>query len=213
MKNVPFYLLVLVAGLSFACGDDSSSGSAACEVVSACGGSIEGDWNVVGFCADKDQVPEAVTQICKAATLDSDSLQVSGHISFKSDHSFTQTSTVKGTGYLVLDASCLQQGGVTLKCSQIEELINKSSGTEPVTCESRAGGCRCALAVDQSGQDEGTYSVTGTKLSMQSDKAGMFDGGYCVKGNALTVELKVAATDGMSDDSYELAGQLKLDKR
>lgn len=192
-------------------GDGGDSGAGSCDVVSACGGAIEGDWTVVSFCPDKDKIPKAVTDICEAATLDSDALVVSGEISFKGDKTFVQSSRVKGTGYMVLERSCLEQGSVTLMCSQIEELINRGSDVDPVTCESSGGGCRCALAIDQSAQDEGTYSVSGTTLTMMSDASGTFSGGYCVQDSALTVDLDIAAMDG--DDSYDLAGQLKLEKQ
>jgi hypothetical protein len=212
MKHSLVPLIALVfATISAGCGvddDDSSDspggGGAKCTVTPACGGEIVGDWQITGFCPDTSKVPPQLAELCDSATLDYDAPVVSGSLSFKSDMTSTQSTMAKGTGYLVLPADCLKQDSLT--CAQAQQLINSSSGASPVTCTASNGGCRCALAIDESPSTMGTYTTSGSKAMLKAKDELTSD--YCVKGSELTLTLSFTPGDKM----YQFAGQLKLQK-
>jgi len=193
--------------------DDTSSSADACELVPACGGDAVGQWKLDGFCPDTEMVPEAITQICETASLDVGDITVSGTLTLKEDMTFVQSSKAKGVGYLVLDAACLKQGDVSLTCAQLEEGINMQSGTDPLSCESSGGGCRCSLAFDLTVDDQGSYAVAGSTLTLMSSQSGSLEAGYCVQGASMSLDLKLAPSASADDASYELGGQLTLSKQ
>jgi len=214
MKHTLVPLIALVfATISASCGGDDEDGStppgggggATCTVTAACGGDIAGDWNVTGFCPDTSKVPPQIKDLCESATLDYDAPVVAGSLSFKADKSYTQSTTAKGTGYLVLPADCLKD---LPSCEQAQQLINGSGGTEkPVTCAASNGGCRCALAVDEKADSTGTYTTSGQTVTIKATEE--LTSNYCVKGSELTLTLNFSP----GDEKYQFAGQLKLQKK
>lgn len=206
-------LPVTVAALLGCGGADDTSDAPSCELVTACGGDAVGDWTLVDFCPDTNEVPEGITQICETASLEVDDIVVSGSLSFKGDQTFVQSSSAKGTGYLVLDAACLNQGMISLTCAQVEDAINERSGTDPVSCQGSDGGCRCALSLDLQVQDEGSYAVAASKLTLMSEQSGDLEAGYCVQGTSMTLDLKLTPSGNAGDAAYEVGGQLKLAKQ
>jgi hypothetical protein len=209
---LPFAAL-LSASLGLGCGGDDSSdvgsGGASCNIVAACGGGdVTGSWQITSFCPDKSDVPGEVQDLCKTATLDYDTPTVSGTLEFK-DGTFTQTASAKGTGYVVMGRSCIEDNNVT--CAQAEELINKKSGGPQVSCKaSSGGGCRCAVQIDQSNvTDSGKFTTAGTTLTLTGGKGKPLDSSYCLQSNKLylTFTLDAAA------DAYGFTGQLELTKK
>jgi hypothetical protein len=195
-------------------GDDSApSGGPSCTQVSACGGDLVGEWKIADFCPDKNKVPDEIKQLCETATLDYDKANVSGTLSLKSDKTFALDSKASGTGYVVLGADCLKQsGGPTLTCKQVEEAINTNSKTQPVACASANGGCRCALSITDNGASTGTYEASGDNATLTNKDNSKLESTYCVKGSKLYMHLNLATGAMSGGMSYDLAGQLELEK-
>lgn len=214
MKHILGPLIALLfATISVSCGggddDDSpsSGGGATCTVTAACGGEIAGDWSITGFCPDTSKVPSQVKELCEQASLEYDEPTVSGSLSFKADMSFTQTTSAKGTGYLVLPADCLKEDSLT--CDQATQLINGKLTGQQVKCSASNGGCKCALAVDETANSMGTYSTSGSTVTLKSTGQDDVPSMYCVKGSELTMTLTFTPGDKM----YQFGGQLKLQKK
>jgi hypothetical protein len=193
---LPWMALFCLPGAIGCGGNDTDTfgvggGGANCQLVSACGGDVSGDWKITGFCPDKSKVPEEIKQICETATLQYDEPKVSGTVAFNSDMSFEQTATASGTGYLVLDAACLKQDQVTLTCNQIEDAINENSGADPVKCSAQGSGCRCALHLNQSPNSSGEFSTSGNTLTLTAGSDSS-DIQYCVNGTRLTINLSLS---------------------
>jgi hypothetical protein len=194
--NISRFSWVIVAlavgNVSCGGGDDSgSTGATTCTQMSACGGDIKGDWNVVAACIDQAALADQAQQICEAATLTSSVTSVSGTISYKADNTFVQgASTAAGTVDLVLPASCLKQGGVTLTCPQIQGVLNKDTADAPWTCASSNGGCKCSEAPQLSAMSTGTYSVSDKTVTLTSTATATMESttvvqDYCIVGSKL----------------------------
>lgn len=213
-KHLPLTAFITASLSIFGCGgsDDSSAGGSGsnCELVPACGGDVSGSWKITGFCPDTSAVPEAIKQICETAKLEYDAPSISGSVEYKADKSYTQTASASGTGYLVLDHACLDQGGgVTLTCKQIEEAINDKAKSK-VQCAEAGSGCRCGLSINQKADESGTYTVSGQTLSVTPMGGTKSDNPICVKSDKAYITLTLSPDN---DAAYTFKGQLQLQKQ
>jgi hypothetical protein len=152
--------------------------------MSACGGDIKGDWNVVAACIDQDALNSQAMQVCDTATLKILSPKVSGSISYKADGTFVQApSMAEGTSEFVLPASCLKQGAVTITCQQVQDELNKGT-TVMSKCTSSNGGCKCTADVKESSMSTGTYTVSGHTVTL-TDGTDTQVQDYCIVGSKL----------------------------
>jgi hypothetical protein len=152
--------------------------------MSACGGDIKGDWNVVAACIDQDALNSQAMQVCDTATLKILSPKVSGSISYKADGTFVQApSMAEGTSEFVLPASCLKQGAVTITCQQVQDELNKGT-TVMSKCTSSNGGCKCTADVVESSQSTGTYTVSEHTVTL-TDGTDTQVQDYCIVGSKL----------------------------
>jgi hypothetical protein len=215
--------LVLLASAQTGCGSsssDSNSGGAgagaagsgaACSSVAACGGDITGDWKITQVCPDKPAVPDAIKQLCAEATFAYGDVNVTGTVSYKTDKSFMQTSTATGTGIVTLGKSCLSSGGQSLTCAQLEPAF---SSVSPTKCASTSdGGCACTSTLSATQSDTGTFTTSGTSLTVTSSKGGTRTTPYCVNGGALHLQVSVTDAPDAGGGGFELSGQLSLAKQ
>lgn len=221
MKHLLLPLVALVSvTVALGCGgdDDDNKGTsdtntgATCSLVSACGGNVVGNWKIAGFCPDKSRVPLQVQDVCPTAKLDYDAPTVSGTLVFKDDKTFTQTATAKGTGYLVLDKSCVED--VQLDCPTTEDLLNKNWDGAPLDCKAGSnGGCRCAIDIDEpNAANSGTYATAGNTLTLTGATGDEIESTYCAQGSdKLYVTLNLTAGSAGST-TLGFTGQLQLTK-
>jgi hypothetical protein len=210
--TVGFLAALTTVWLGVGCGGDDDSGATppapSCTPIAACGGTLTGDWKISSFCPDT-KVPQAAKDICETATVDYGMPKVSGTISFKDDKSFTIDASANGTGALVLDKSCLQQGSTTLTCAQIQQAIESNTGTM-TTCTASDGGCRCSGSVMGNNTETGTFTSSGNSVTLKTS-GGSLDSNYCQQGGNLYLTLNLSGTTD-AGAALELAGQLVLTK-
>jgi hypothetical protein len=211
--TVGFLAALTTVWLGVGCGGGDDTGPTdtgpTCTPIAACGGTLTGDWKINSFCPDT-KVPQAAKDICETATVDYGTPTVSGTISFKDDKSFTIQATANGTGALVLDKSCLEQGSTTLTCAQIQQAIESNTGTM-TSCTASNGGCRCAGTVMGSNTETGTYAISGNSVTLTTS-GGSLSSDFCEKGdNNLYLTLNLNGTTD-AGAALALAGQLVLSK-
>jgi hypothetical protein len=192
-----------------ACGDGSTSDGTppvTCNKVAGCGGTVTGTWKMVEACVDQPRVePPAVMDLCETAKLEVGTASASGTVVYKDDGTFTQMTTIETNYTIVLGPTCLKQTGATLTCKQVEDL--KKDKTEPVTCTSSGGGCRCVGKSTTISTDAGTFTVSVTTLTAKIG-SDMRQAEYCVKGT----DLYLASNPQQASD-LPLTGQVKLQKQ
>jgi hypothetical protein len=174
------------------CGEASRTAAVStCGKVPACGGNIVGDWTVSEACTDSMADTQALlSQLpCTGAKVESNSVKTTGTLSFGADGAYSHALSSKVSATLLLPASCLKLGPVTLSCDQLTALPQAATGLtfESLTCAAAAGGCRCsaALTLPDYVQNAGTYTTSGTALSLHSGTSQTTQ--YCVEGNALHI--------------------------
>ena len=184
-------MMCLLIGNQACGGDDDDddtggvSSTAGCDVTSACGGDIKGEWKISTVCYDEAALAASAKTLCAEATLKTTDVKVSGDISYEADGTFSQGATsVKATAELTLGASCLR--GLT--CEQIQAQVEMDPmGAGGTTCTSASGGgCVCKSELSDSSQANGTYTVSGSSVTSTSgDQSESQD--YCVKGSTLVL--------------------------
>jgi hypothetical protein len=146
-----------------------------------CGGDLVGSWQGVDACLTEgpqslgvDGCPEAKYEIVSASGAESVTQ------TFDADGTFTTTGSVDALVEYRIPLECITT------CADAEAAVEQSEGIE-LTCTTTAELCKCTstLTIDMSSQ--GTYSVSGTKLTTVYDDGDSTDtDDFCVQGNQVT---------------------------
>jgi hypothetical protein len=167
-----------------ACGGSSGS----CGKVQPCGGDVVGNWRISGACLDSAALSMDIGMACPGATINISLVNVSGSASFNADLTYTVTQSASFTAQETIPASCLTSGGLTLTCAQLDQQLQQQIAMDPSTFQSaRCSGsssCTCTFTIaPQTSTDTGTYTTSGTTLSITSSDGSTSSNGYCVQGN------------------------------
>ena len=121
------------------------------------------------------------------------SLMVTGTWTAKSDGTFVDGTTTKGTEHLSLGSECKILSKANVTCDRIGSVI--AAYFDAATCtDSSSGGCDCTLSVNQMGtmgvasvapNTDGNYTTGSNTIMITQDSSTTYS--YCVSGNKLTV--------------------------
>jgi hypothetical protein len=167
-----------------ACGgvSNGSTGGGTCGQIEPCGGNPEGTWKVTSSCANSAALMSAFTEglggSCTGATISNVSVTSSGTLSVNSDMSYVITGTQNVKFTMTLPASCLN--GET--CA---DLTTELQNDFPNASCTGTGSCACALTENNSQDDSGTYTISGTQILISSAAQGPSTQSFCVQGNTL----------------------------
>jgi len=187
MKRLAFGFIALIA----ACGGSSSSGSTnggnstGCGVA-PCGGDVVGKWTYLSDCSPNPD--QFLAGTCPALyTYEHAGVTVTGTTEYRTDGTYSESTTRSGTSHLTYPAACLTSGAGTVTCDQIAQAYSFGGSTYSCVAPA-AGGCMCTVElVGQTTSSAGTYSTNGSVLTKQetgSSTPAQLD--YCVQGNRLT---------------------------
>jgi len=180
---------------------------------------VTGDWDVRKACLTA--APPVNVPNCMGATATAD-LDVKGLVSYKADLTYSTMMTVQGSVVMTLPTSCLTFQGITLTCEQVNMGVMMAFMRDPDTallfesikCGPASGGCACTIVMKaQSVNQSGTYSVSGTQISMGTSIGPSSPASYCVSGDTLKLQGDTGASvmGGMS--GMDAAGYLVLRKK
>ena len=178
----------------------TGGGTGSCSNVTACGGSVTGNWSVSSSCLTLGGNLDAAAagldpHSCNSATI-TGSLMVTGSFTAKADGSYTDGTTMTGTAQIQLGAGCLMLSGTTTTCKGLVGPLS-ALGFMSVTCSDAAsgGGCTCAAVIQQTGglgfptgdpSTSGNLATSGNTLTL--DGSTNYD--YCASSTQLTVTPK-----------------------
>jgi len=194
MKNrlgglVTILIATSLAPLLSAC--SSSSGS--CGKVQPCGGDIVGDYTITGTCVNNGTIAMQIAQYlpgCPQLTANVSSLHVSGTQSFNADLTYSADEMVTASGQAMVPPSCLMSGGITLTCPELDLLLQQLISTNPGQLQSAhcTGGttCLCGFVLAPMHLlQTGTYTTSGTNLTLMASDGTYAADQYCVQKNEL----------------------------
>lgn len=167
-------------------GGGGGTGNALCGKPACGGASVVGDWAFVSTCAS---VSSSALDNCAGGTIDRSGVHRSGSITLNADTTFSTSETDTGTFIFDVPTSCL--GGGT--CAMLQTAFQGPGYVgqpNPIfssaTCSTTATGCRCLLgALGMATNATGTYSVSGTSLTLVYSTGDVADDTFCVSGSDL----------------------------
>jgi hypothetical protein len=191
-------LLALTAG---ACG---GSDGKSCSGAAPCGGEISpGRYKIASFCSSvMGNVPSAG---CPAGiTVASSNLSLTGTVTFNADKTYSTAGMASGSVVETIPQSCLAQGGLTLSCAQLSQLVQQDS---PGSSCSGSGACTCTLVLDaQPTAATGTWATSGTTLTITPEGEAGSQSQYCATPSSVDVTSMAMNGLGMSPMMGTLMG-------
>ena len=178
-----------------------SGGASACTSVSACGGSVVGQWEVMSSCLSYsgDLDISILSLGCPKVTV-TGSITAAGTFTANSDGTYTDNSTTKGSISFPLPSSCLSISSVPVACDKAADIFKASGWTSTSCTPASGGGCDCTLKVDRQGGlgfvsdlavKMGHYMTSGNTLTTDDLH---YD--YCTSGDQLTLTPQTSALQG-----------------
>jgi hypothetical protein len=152
-------------------------------------------------CADTGSINDAFQDPqCPTAMASLGPVSASGTAAFNADKSYAVSETVSGTVIVHLPPSCLMASGITLTCAQLQQEIEQAdaASTPPsfasVSCAG-TNGCTCTMTfAPMVTNDSGTWSTSGTNITVTSTTGTSNTVSFCVRGNELhliTVDMSI----------------------
>ncbi len=205
MKSIVRKCLVLLLASPLAlsgCGGDDDDvtpggGAAPCGPVSACGGDPTGSWSIEDACLYNSQ-PPGFSSDCRPE-VDTSGSGVSGIAEFRSDGTFTMTSTLRGAETRVYPPACFSGENFLLTCAQLDEALKKAAAQEDslyeaAECVAAGEDCACNVVYRETTTTTttGTWSVSGTSLVLEREGREPQDLLFCVQGSSLALGVNAA---------------------
>ena len=200
MRSRAIKLTILAAVTSFiwACGGDDSDdgggggggGSGEMCSIKACGGDPAGDWTVTDVCVSNPTKLFAATvnaEACASALKTATNIKGSGGYKLGTDKSAMSTIAVSGTAMFSFNDACAKALGIAevaaTDCAKIQEAFTKEKAVKSANCAAAGANCDCTITSDISLAGNGSYTVSGTELTVMSLKQP-----FCVDGKELSIQ-------------------------
>lgn len=170
-----------------------SSSGGSCGKVQPCGGDIVGDYTMTGACVNNGSIAMQIAQFlptCPQLTANVSNIQLTGTESFNADMTYSADEVLTASGQATIPPSCLQVNGITLTCAQADQLIQGLIASSPGQLQSAhcAGTTTCVcgfVLAPMPLTQTGTYTTSGTTITMTASDGTYAANQYCVKGNQL----------------------------
>lgn len=193
------------SGAAGASAGSSGASNPACGAT-PCGGDVVGTWQVLRSCFEDTTTTDAS---CPGSTIGLSNVQQTGSVTFGADGSYVSDGAVSFDFTQSLPLTCVMDGGGS--CALYELLFQSIAGNG--TCSETATTCDCSASISaQPSSATGTYTTSGSTLTV-TQAGGMPNAGqYCVEGSTLHLH-----SDGFSPStmgtSVRLTGDLVLTRQ
>lgn len=171
--------------------DLGSGGAPNCKSFTACGGDIVGTWIVADECVGG---VDNFASICPSSTF-GESVSNGGPLTFNANGTYTTTNMGTAPGTFGVESFCLSDAGPTVTCDQLQASFNMQSAqvdggsSTMAMCTTASSGCLCQLTATQTISGNGTYSTSGTSLTLTPASGSASTVPYCVQGNGLLIQI------------------------
>jgi hypothetical protein len=179
--------LLAIVALALALGQVSCGGSDAggsCGKVEPCGGPVVGSWKAASACTNQSVVNMAFQDssmgVCPGAVASAKTSAATGSFALNADSTYSMSLTIPFEIDLSIPASCV--GGMT--CAEVGAGLMATADYSTVTCTGTTT-CSCKMTTTSVQDESGTYTASGTTLSLVSSDGSTNGGTYCVQGDVL----------------------------
>jgi hypothetical protein len=190
-------VLVALTALSLPSCGGGDGGS--CEGRAPCGGTIAaGRYKISSYCASASGPLKS--EFCPAGiSVDASDLTLTGTVTFNADMTYQSIATIGGTITEFIPAECLSSGGLRLTCEALSQSLKEQPGVTG-SCTG-SNGCNCTLTYDmESTMASGTYSTSGTQVTLTPSGGAGSTGDYCATPTEVSITVKsLTSMMGMTD--------------
>jgi hypothetical protein len=184
--------LLVAACLLPACGGGGAPATT-CGNTQPCGGDVVGSWVPAGSCVTTasiqvrymsqlgDECPPGASVSIVDAT--SDWAAVSS--TFDADGNYAGTAAFSASVQISVPAACLVTRGCADLDAELQAMVSPDTGIASASCHDGAAACTCSVVQQQTSDSSGTYSVSGTTLTMLPTGGSPNDMPFCVRGSEL----------------------------
>lgn len=184
--RVGAWIVVAACLAAGGCTGSTSGNTSNCGKVAACGGNVVGTWKVADSCITSSTASMPNTS-CPGETLQVASFQASGTLTLNADMTYTTALSTAATLQLVEPLSCLSSGTVTATCDQLAMGLNAADAGS-ANCTTSGMNCNCTSTFSQPTTTQtGTYSLSGTTVTITPANGTASTDSYCVQGSTLHV--------------------------
>jgi hypothetical protein len=173
----------------------SSASSPTCPNGTACGGDLVGTWQVSSSCLvlSGDMDIGMVGLGCRTVPV-TGSVQVTGAWTAKSDGTYIDATTTKGSMTFPLAPACISAFSTTVRCSDVGAVFSLMGWTDTM-CSQTGDQCFCKAQTTLVGalglpspfaSDTGDYTISNGELRVDEENQYL----YCVAGSKLTLTPK-----------------------
>lgn len=217
MRSNSSSLIIVGAMVASLWGCGGKTDTTNCGKVSACGGNLLGAWKLVTACGSVASTSGSTVSgtSCAGETTSVSDYQVVGSLTFRSDMTYSidlqsLTETVNATipqsclgGGLTCaaeNAQLMQQSGATGADGGVALISGSCTGT--TTCN-----CTATVSINAMTMNSGTYSTSGSTLTMVTTSGGTSTVGYCVQGSTLHIVGGATGTTGQGASGTDLIAE------
>jgi hypothetical protein len=180
MRSTRLVFLTFILSLGgFACGssdDDSSGDGPMCGDFAACGGKLEGSWNLTEACYIVTEQPKLGS--CEGVTAELHARKVEGSVTFEGD-TFERSYDISTEFILKYPQSCIDEGK---KCTDMGGTLDGGATIVCADADGENNGCECSASLSSALTQSGEVGIRGNRVQLVGDELG-----YCVKGDTLTL--------------------------
>jgi hypothetical protein len=220
MARAPLALFLLPTTLlaTLSCGSSSSGSGGSCPQTTPCGGNLVGTWDITASCGTGGSMMS--NPMCPGENVALTSVNETGSFTFNMDGTYATMGSISVQEAASVPLSCLSMGGGTATCGQLAMALNAqmigtvqpdggvSPGSTSATCSMSGANCECNVTFSLPNTSAmGTYTTSGTGVTLTPNGGGPTTDGYCVQGSTLTLATTMGATTGT------LSADLILKKR
>jgi hypothetical protein len=171
--------------VSNSCGGEAGKARDLCGRVQPCGGDVVGTWKPAGSCYDPTvvlaQVASSLGLVCPSGvtlSLTSSTLNRDLSATFASDGTYSGMSVTTGMLAFEIPGACL--GGQA--CQDVATALGATF--DAASCTGDAS-CACSATQNLTGNETGTYTVSGWVLETAPSGGAPTQTNYCVTGNQM----------------------------
>jgi hypothetical protein len=174
-------------------GSGGSSSGGTCGGAVACGGALDGTWQIDSMCVQGDWVATMGAQLglpaaCSGALRSVSIDHVSGTISYSAGTETANITMTVTVDFMYTQVCVAALSGTTgtldaSMCASFQQALLSGGQFSQATCSYSNAGCRCVETGDQTTTNTTPYTVSGNNIVYSDGTEPM---GYCVSGSTLT---------------------------
>jgi hypothetical protein len=186
--------LAVLGSVGTGCSGGGGGVPESCGTTEPCGGDVVGTWGPGGSCVNRASLQARyMTELggeCPGGTsvsiVNATSNWAKASGTFNADGSYVATTTFSASVEILVPQQCLVTRGCADLDAQLRAMVDPAAGIAEGSCLNADAACACTIVQQQpTATQSGSYTLSGTTLTMTPLGGSPIDTPYCVQGSEL----------------------------